>query len=42
LGDAAQERGGAADYWVDDKEMDMSNALDSFEVWNKGVTIVPG
>jgi hypothetical protein len=26
--------GGAADYWVDNKEMDMSNALDSLEVWN--------
>jgi hypothetical protein len=26
--------GGAADYWVNEKEMDMSKALDSLEVWN--------
>jgi hypothetical protein len=30
--------GGAADYWVDNREMDMSNALDSLEVWNTAGT----
>jgi hypothetical protein len=30
--------GGAADYWVDNRVMDMSNALDSLEVWNTAGT----
>jgi hypothetical protein len=30
--------GGAADHWVDDKEMDMSKALDSLKVWNTAGT----
>jgi hypothetical protein len=30
--------GGAANYWVDNREMDMSNALDSLEVWNTAAT----
>jgi hypothetical protein len=30
--------GGAADHWVDEREMDMSKALDSLEVWNTAGT----
>jgi hypothetical protein len=30
--------GGAADHWVDKREMDMSKALDSLEVWNTAGT----
>jgi hypothetical protein len=29
---------GAADHWVDDREMDMSKTLDSLEVWNTAGT----
>jgi hypothetical protein len=30
--------GGAADHWVDEREMDMSKALNSLEVWNTAGT----